>query len=453
MSDATVHVTVDDEVPGGGGVSIIFLFLSLLFLIPPILVVPGLGAAGRPAALIALAMLGLWAMTRCLPQPSNQRTVAIRWAMFAYFVVFMMAYYAGLDRGLPSVELSALDRTFLTMLGLVGIVLVSLDGPRSRVDVERIMTWMVALTCVSCVVAILQFTISLDLASKIQVPGLQPNQDLDELRARGDGAWARVRGLARHPIEFGVIAATMLPIAITVALRRQSRIHWIAVGIIVAAIPLTISRSAVVGLAVGMVALVATWSWRRRGYAAVVGFFALLAFQAAVPGLLGTLRSLLLLGNADPSVAGRTEDYSAVGAFVQDRPWFGRGPGTFIPTRYRYIDNEYLVSLVSTGYLGLAALIGVLLSALLTSHWLVLRSGSEDSRQLAAALRSCILIATVEFATFDALGFAVYSGVLFVCIGLIGAMYRMEPASRTDRPEPHTNALLHVDDRTPSNAS
>ena len=74
-----------------------------------------------------------------------------------------------------------------------------------------------------------------------------------------------------------------------------------------------------------------------------------------MPGLLGTLRSLFLHASSDPSVKGRTNDYTVVFQYVGERPWFGRGPGTFLPGRYILLDNQFLGALVATGVVGVIA--------------------------------------------------------------------------------------------------
>ena len=81
-------------------------------------------------------------------------------------------------------------------------------------------------------------------------------------------------------------------------------------------------------------------------------------------GLVGTIISLFTGLSSDPSIAGRTDDYAVVGKFISESPWFGRGFGTFLPKEYFILDNQYLGSIVETGYVGLGALLAGLRTAL-----------------------------------------------------------------------------------------
>ncbi len=94
----------------------------------------------------------------------------------------------------------------------------------------------------------------------------------------------------------------------------------------------------------------------------------LVAFSGVVPGLLGTIKSSFTnLGN-DPSVEGRTDDYDIVFTYIGNRPWFGRGPGTFLPSRYIVLDNEALYTLVTIGYVGLVAVIALFVAMALIAR-------------------------------------------------------------------------------------
>ena len=415
-----------------GATPIVVAFLLTLTLIPPVLVVPGLGAAGRPAALIALGLLGWWALSCTLPRTQPAVSVALRWAFYVHLMVFIAAMVAGLDRGLPGVEARSMDRTFLLALGFTGISLAIIDGLPTRRAIDRLLWWTVSLGAIGALVGVVQFAVDFDVTVYIDVPGLQSNSELSDIRTRGLGDLRRVRGFAVHAIEFGVVLATLLPVAIHLASTstQKSLVRWLPAVAIGLAIPLSISRSASLALIIGMSVFALSWTWRQRGNAFAVAAIGVVAFQTVVPGLLGTIRSLFRNTGNDDTVTGRTEDYAAVGSFIRDRPWLGRGPGTFTPEEYRLLDNQYLKTLLEQGWLGLLALIGLMSVAGLTAMHLARSANDPITRSLASALGAGVAIAFVVFATFDALFFPIYTGVLFVVIGCIGALYRLDAIAR-----------------------
>jgi len=432
--------------PPRGAVLSLIVFVVLTGLVQSSMVVPGLGAAGRPAALFALALLALWGFTRLLPSTGPGALTPIRRALLIYLSVFLAAMAAGIDRGLPGVEQRAMDRAFLITLGLGAVVLVAEEGLRSVDDVERVLSWAVAIGAIGAVVGVIQF-LGLDLTTRLSLPGLVPNTTPGDIATRGDVGYRRVRGFALHPIEYGVHLAMLLPVAIHLAMHRTDlrRLRWVAVGLLAAGIPLSISRSSFLALAVAMGVFAVGFTWRQRANLAAIAVGGTLAFMIVTPGLLGTIRSLFLNAGNDDSVAGRTGDYAHVGELIAERPILGRGPGTFVPERYRVLDNQLLATLLETGWLGLAALALVLVAVINTSIRLVRRSASGRTRSLARALGANAVLAPVVFATFDALGFPIFAGTLILMIGCLAALDRIErtpevgdpsPVARHDHPVP-----------------
>jgi hypothetical protein len=215
------------------------------------------------------------------------------------------------------------------------------------------------------------------------------------------------------------------------------------------AIPMTVSRTGLVGAAVALIVLVPTWSWRRRLRVALVALGGLLAFRALVPGLLGTLRSFLLDPGGDPSLLSREIGRERAVALLGQRPWFGRGFGTLLPERYGFLDNQVLLGLIEVGVVGQAAYACLFLVA----AGLVLRTRGraegprrEDDRSLAVSLAAALAVSLSTWLTYDALSFPTSRALTFVLIGLVAALCRVvvakgaapgvEPSSRLSSPVP-----------------
>ena len=192
----------------------------------------------------------------------------------------------------------------------------------------------------------------------MHLPGLTTNTELiDETRSGFD----RIHAAASHPIEYAVSLGALAPLALHFAVhaknRAQRQLNALAFLVICVAIPMTVARSGIVAVAVGLAFYAVHLSNRAKLNLAVLGVIGLGLYRAMVPGLLGTLKSLLLIGEEDPSIAGRTEDYAEIPGLMAGFEAFGRGLGTFEPTSYFYLDNQYLGSLLEGGVLGLTTLI------------------------------------------------------------------------------------------------
>ncbi|WP_246602196.1 O-antigen ligase family protein [Streptomyces virginiae] len=85
-----------------------------------------------------------------------------------------------------------------------------------------------------------------------------------------------------------------------------------------------------------------------------------------IPGLIGTITALFasFLSNSDSSTQARTVKYSAIVPYLDERPLFGRGLGTFIPELYFFTDNQYMLTLAEMGFLGLLALVFLFLTGI-----------------------------------------------------------------------------------------
>jgi O-antigen ligase len=180
--------------------------------------------------------------------------------------------------------------------------------------------------------------------------------------------------------------------------------------------------------------LLPTWPVRQSLLAlgAAVGFA--VALRAAVPGLLGTVLSLFAYFGSDPSINQRLGDYGAAAPYIAAAPFFGRGFHTWIPSglgpgSLQFVtDNQYLLSLLETGIVGLIALLGVLIGGVMLARSARRHGSDARSRDLAQSLATSMVVATVAFATFDALSFPMVRGLTFFLLGCAGALWRIQAA-------------------------
>jgi O-antigen ligase len=121
--------------------------------------------------------------------------------------------------------------------------------------------------------------------------------------------------------------------------------------------------------------------------------------------------------------------------YFSEHPWFGRGPGTFIPAVYggRVLDNQWLGQLVETGALGVIALAALPIAGIVLAAIALRRSTRVEDRHLCAVLISTELIFLVVSGTFDSLGFSTYAITVALLTGMCGAVWRFTHPARQVR--------------------
>ena len=344
------------------------------------------------------------------------------WAWTVFF-----AFFVAFSRFLEGPEASSANRALIQFAVYAGIALVAIDGIPNRRRLDQLIGRIVDLGAFVALMGIVQFITGFDPATQLTVPGLQLNNELFGREERS--IFDRVASTAGHPIEFSAVLAVLLVLALHRAVNDDGSRRgwaWARVAVLAAAMPMSVSRTGVLVAFVGLLVLARAWGWRRRFNLLVAGSIFLVFMRSAVPGLLGTIRSLFTNVGNDPSVEGRTDDFVLIFEFVGERPYFGRGLGTFIPEVYFFVDNQWLLTLVDGGILGLVGLIVLMLGSATVARQVFWRRWGTEAGELGNAFAAMLVAASVGFATFDALGFRMNAGLVFLTIGMVGALWRIE---------------------------
>jgi O-antigen ligase len=435
-------------------------FIAVMLIIPSPLVVGPLGAVGAPAVLVALACLAWWACARFMPGGMAWGFNPIRWAVIGFLMAMFAGFAAGAVHPMQGIQVTGADRTLLMMAGFAGIALLAADGIASLEQLNRVVRRLVNVSALLAGAGILQFYTSLDVAKYVAIPGLTPAipptaQFALEQRAN----LTRVVATTSHPIEFGVVLAMVLPIALHLALTAaddDKRSRWLCFGLIAFAVPLSLSRSAILGVLCATLMLWCGWTWERKKAAIKITVVYLVFTKFVVDGLLGTIRGMFVNMFNDPSYQGRTMDYTKVGEMFSQKPWFGIGLGTFDPRIYFYLDNQYLGTLIETGLVGLVAMALLFIVGLFTArsiHRMCRAAGLTKLGELGRALAASMFVVITSFVTFDALAFRMVAGLLFVLLGIIGAAWRIariESTRLTWRPVDEADGSMRVAKVTPA---
>lgn len=409
------------------------VFLVLQFLIPARLVISGMGAAGRPSAALGVGLAFLWLLSAVRPHRLPAGRQPIRLVVGLFVAAQLLGYAIGFDR-LPSpIEASSADRWLILTVSMAGVMLAVADGLRTRAELDRLLKSLVALAAVMSFVGILQFG-GIDLVQRISIPGLQPNSaQLFGVGSRGDTDLARVAGTANHFIEYGVVLALVLPIALHYAFFASSRgariRQWTLVGVLACGVPLSISRSATLTAVSVLVVAAVVWPWRQRYNALVISMVCIVAFRVVNPGVLGTIRSLFTNALNDTSVTDRIDRTQYVLDLWATRPWLGRGAGMVIPEQYILLDNQWYMTLLAGGVLGVTVLLLFFLVPYAIGRSIRLRGRDQETRHLGNSLAATMPAAVLSAGTFDAFSFTTWVGCVCVFVGAAGALWRLDGTS------------------------
>ncbi|MCB5292594.1 hypothetical protein BJQ90_02030 [Arthrobacter sp. SO3] len=400
---------------------------------PPYMVLQPVGASSSLAQMLALGLFGLWALSSIL---GLHDPVAFRHpgraAVLALLLASCLSYahlFAGLSGASTTAGRAAADRWMLLIFAAAGIAFVTTDCVKTVKDAMVVVRWVIAGGAVCSTAALIQFTTHTNPVEWISglMVGFVDNGGSNAFQARG--ALMRVAGTTLHPIELGVVSAMLLPVAIWRALYdKQGRkpVHWALVGLFVLANALTVSRSGLLAIVVALAVTVPFLPRLARKWATVVVPLGAAGLFIAVPGLISTLVNAATAGSTDASITYRTEDYPLALRLVADRPWLGAGPRTWIPTNALDIfDNEYLLTAVTMGVVGLGGLIAYLLVPALAALTAARNAEGAELKLLAASAAAAGLVATVASGTFDSMSFPVFALIYPFFVGLSGASWLM----------------------------
>jgi O-antigen ligase len=415
-------------------VPILQLFALTVMVIPSDTVIRAIGAQGYAAALVgmfafvaylAAILFGLHDPLR--HQHPVRNVICLVW-------ISVLASYIAMDRGTLTVsEASGADRLLLQLVVITGIALIAAEFVNSLHDMRRVLRALTWGGAFCGVVAALQYWMSLDITPFLRhLPGFSINAVDPGIVQRG--TLNRVSGTSISAIELGVVAGMLLPLAIYLAIYdtdRNAWRRWAPVALIALAIPISVSRSAVISAVLALAVLVVLMPMRQRLVAFCAAPLALTAIFMSAHGLIGTLSTFFSAGTADSSVQARLYDYPEVERLVNQAPWLGHGGGTYLPANPMLIlDNQYLKTAIELGLIGVVVLAAYFLVPLISALGARRRSSDPELRLLCAALAGAALAAAVCSVTFDSLSFPMFANVHALVIGLIGACWRLTAASK-----------------------
>ena len=418
-------------------VIVLQLFALTIMLFPSDTVIKPIGANGYVASLVALSAFGLWVVAIILGfhDPRRYRS-PIRVVVSLLWLASLVSYMVMNLQGRSVEEVLSADRWLIQLAAVTGVIFVAAELLGSLDDVKRVLRALVTGGAACGAIAALQYWFHLDLSSYLRsLPGFSLDADAVAITTRA--SLARVAGTAIHPIELGVVAGMLLPLALYLALYDRERSplrRWLpALGIFVA-IPASVSRSGVIAVAIASAFFLVMLPPIRRVVGLLFAPLVLAMVFMAAPGIIGTLTSFFAAGTSDRSVSTRVDDLSLVERFVSHAPLWGRGGGAYLPRNaLEILDNQYYKTAIELGLVGLAVVILYFGMPIIIAVAVHRRSSDPDLRTLCGALAGAAAAAVVCSGTFDSFSFPMFTGVSALVIGLIGAVWRLQQTTNSLR--------------------
>ena len=410
------------------------LYVVVLLVLPSRYVIGTLGGAGAPAQVLGLVGAVWWTahwLAQRRPDPSTRQP--LRLAALAFAAVCMFSYVVAMRRPLSAEEVNQADRGLLSLVSWLGVLFVATDGLTTRDNLERLLRRVVLMVGAVAGLGLVQFLTGQSYLSYLRLPGLVESNALTDISTRE--GFFRPTGTSLHAIEFGVVLTMALPLALHFGVLDRGRhpvLRWGPAALIAVGLPISISRSAILGAALVLVALLPTWPRRLRRRVYVAAGSLALAMFVLLPGFLGSLLGLFTSVGNDSSARSRTDSYAIAWHFISESPLIGRGFATFM-SDYRILDNQYLVTMIETGIVGVVAVIVLLGLAVVTAFRIkdavpCGATGHENlDRQpsLGPALGSGIAVGAMSLALFDTFSFPMATGMIFLLTGCTAALPRL----------------------------
>jgi hypothetical protein len=393
--------------------------------------------------LALLGVLGVWVVGLLVDPAVRLRSTRFDWPLATLYTAVLLSIVV--NPGLVNlyqanvIKALFLFTSFLLFYYLVASVLTT------RADVELMVRILVAATTALAGFAVVESVTDSNAFVNLghlpfveYIPPLDVGGEVERFGAN------RVSASSEHPIALGALFALIVPLSIYLA--RSARLWLFSTALLLVGVGATVSRTPVIMLVVAFVVYLVFRPIQTVRFlpALPIVFIASLllvpslvrpTIDAFFPsgGLVGSQANELNEGGA--RTVGRLADIKLTVPDIEASPVVGHGIGTrvidpFATARYlpdgRYggiLDNQWLASLLEIGFLGIGALL-----------WLMVRAArslmAENRRRhgadplLAASFAASILSFGVGMLFFDAFAFTQVTFMFFFVLALTAVFLR-----------------------------
>jgi O-antigen ligase len=357
----------------------------------------------------------------------------IEFAILAFVTVAVISVALNLP------TLSALDeadesvKKFALLLSFAAFFLFLVNVLRPA-EVPALVALLVGIAVLAAFGTILQYATGTNFFFLVSAKLLPPGTSVSSYHLLVNNGRPDITGPARHGLAISTMLAMTMPFAVAGATNAGTtahrRLYGLAALIILIGCLTTLRRSGVVlPLASGFVVIALGG---RRALPVVLGGIAVvLALFIVAPGTVKQVRDQFSFSNvsAQQSIGGRTEDYAAIQPDLKAHALLGRGFESYVAKRYRYVDNEYLQTVIGVGVVGLLAYLLLMLAAARGALRVRRRRRDTVAEWIAAACLGSVVAFALANALFDALSFPQAPYAFFAVLAIITLLLR-DPAQR-----------------------
>ena len=423
------------------------LVLLLVMLFVPIRKYSLSGSAGfqlEPYRAIAGVILTLWVAALFIDHRVRFRATRFEPQILAIVFVTLASIVANTGRiyalGVQTIVLKGI--TFF--LALILIVYFIASVIRTRDELDFVVKVLVVGGAILSFFALLEFNTGYNVFDhmnrffpllRLEYTGFHS----EEVR----GGVARVIGSGQHPIAYGAMLTMLAPLAVYLARRTRTKLWWSAAALLVLGSLATISRTGIVMIIVILFMYARTFRGVvRRLWPLLIP--AIVVIHVALPGSLGTLwgaffpKGGIVAQQSQGTGASGSGRLTHIGPGLSEAmqtPLLGQGYSTRVidvlsPLRNAPIlDNQWLTTLMETGFLGMAAWIWLFVSF----SRRMMRRAREDidspDAWLYAALGSAVASFAWGMTFYDAFSFIQVTFVALLLITIGGLLLSQEQAA------------------------
>ena len=379
------------------------------------------------AMLVGFVASVLWVYDRLLHGRRHLgRQPRVRFAVEAFFFANLASYIVMNLGRTPAVELQSADRNLVVTMVLFGVFLALADGVPTLEGIRRVLGTLVVGGAVIAVVGMMQHLWRVDVGAFLRPPAFTV-EGTDTFIYQRAGL-SRVAGTARHPIEFGVSCALIMPLCAYFVAHARGRVTRLASGAtavaLMFALLFALSRSALLAVAVAALVMLPTWSRTQRAQMVGGTLGVLVLLRLTFPMVMATLGDLIAGSAGTPSVNSRRNAIDLGLDLWARRPIFGHGIGAELRLPV-IVDNQYIVTLVESGIVGLVTFVGVGVAGVLTARRIRRATADPQIRDLAQALVAMMATTAVAGFGLNVLRFPMTAGLFFIAAGCLAALARV----------------------------
>jgi O-antigen ligase len=383
--------------------------------------------------LVLVVMGGIWLGASLAGGPASPKRR--RSGLDAGFAFFFAAAYASVmlnGEGLRERGELELAIKSLALLAAYVFFFYLVSSTVRPAEVPRFINLMLGLACITAVGTIWEFRNEVNLfytwSDKI-FPGVSVTPDQAGVDSIG-------RLFTNGPTGHAIAVATLLSIAIPLAVvnlmqKPKGRIKWLYRASLVLAFAGAFATARKTGALVPAAALLTLILYRPKGMLKLLplGLVVVIGVHGLAPGAIGSIRGQLAPDRfaSDAPVEGRKQDYSIVRPEIDRRPLMGRGYGSYDAETYRYLDNQYLVLLLESGYVGTIAFLMLVIGIVVLCHPII-RSRDRARAPTALAVSASAVAFGVGAAFYDILAFPHVPYLMFLLAAFAVVLRKPLPA-------------------------